>query len=387
MDRLQQVADGRAALRTPYLLPDGRSSTVTATIDRGQVILTEMEERMRVLIIGGTGLISTAITRLLVERGDDLTLYNRGISPTRIPGHAKRIQGDRTEYAAFEAQIAEAGRFDCVIDMVCFLPKDAESAVRAFRGRVGQFLLCSTVDVYTKPASHYPITEDEDRQPSPSFPYASNKAACESILLAAHQRGDFPLTIIRPAQTYGEGRSLVHTLRSRTYYLDRLRKGQPIIVHGDGTSLWVACHRDDVGRAFVGAVGNRKAFGRAYHVTGEEWMTWDGYYQGVAQAMEAPPPTLVHIPTDLLGKVAPKLAEWCVVNFQFNNVFDNAAARADLGFRYTIPWVEGARRTVAWLDAHGQIENSDDYPFYDRIIVAWERLGTDMGRDLADLDI
>jgi len=342
---------------------------------------------MNVLIIGGTGLISTAISRFLIERGDDVTLYNRGVTEMRIPYKPKRILGDRTDYAAFEAQMAKAGPFDCVIDMVCFLPEEAESAIRAFQGRVRQYIFCSTVDVYTKPAKHYPIREDEERRPSSTFPYALNKAACENILLEAHQRGDFPLTIIRPAYTYGEGRGLIHTLSWGTYYLDRVRKGKPIIVHGDGTSFWAACHRDDVARAFVGAVGNTKALGKAYHVTGEEWMTWNRYHQGVAEAMTVSAPPLVHIPTDLLGKILPKQASWCVENFHFNNIFDNTAARNDLGFRYTIPWVEGVRRVVAWLDEHGGIENSDDRPFCDGVIEAWERLGESMAGDLADLDI
>ena len=346
-----------------------------------------MVNRMRVLIVGGTGLISTAITRFLMERGDDVTLYNRGIRPLQIPQKPKRIIGDRTDYAAFEAQMAEAGHFDCVIDMVCFLPEDAESAVRAFRARVEQYIFCSTVDVYTKPAKRYPVTDDAERQPASSFPYAVNKAACENILLQAHRRVDFQATFIRPAYTYGEGAGPIHTFGWGTYYLDRVRKGKPIVVHGDGTSFWVACHRDDVAKAFVGAVGNKRAFGKAYHVTGEEWMTWNQYHERVAEAMDAPAAKLVHIPSELLYLVAPKRATWCLENFRFNNIFDNAAARADLGFRYTIPWVEGVRRVVAWLDEHGKIKNSDDFPFYDRIIEAWQELGEGMKRGLADLGV
>ena len=162
--------------------------------------------------------------------------------------------------------------------------------------------------------------------------------------------------------------------------------GKPVIVPGDGTSFWVACHRDDVARAFVGAVGNPQAYGRAYHVTGEEWLTWDAYHRVVAEALAAPRPTLVHIPTDLLGAVVPKRAEWCVENFHYNNLFDNSAARADLGFRYTLPFAEGARRVIAWREAHGGFENSDDQPFYDRILDAWQRLGTDMARELEDIE-
>jgi nucleoside-diphosphate-sugar epimerase len=341
---------------------------------------------MKVLIVGGTGLISTAVTRYLVERGDDVTLYNRGQSEADVPRGLKRITGDRTDYAAFEAQMAVAGMHDCVIDMVAFHPEDVESAVRAFRGRTGQYVFCSTVDVYTKPAASYPVREGAERKPSPTFPYAFDKARCEEILFEAHQRRDLVVTVIRPAYTYGEGRGILHTFRGGLYYLSRIRKGQPIIVHGDGTGFWVACHRDDVGRAFVGALGNEKAFGVGYHVAGEEWMTWDAYHRGVADAMGAPAPTLVHIPTDLLGKVLPRAAEWCVENFAFNNIFDNAAARADLGFRYTIPWVEGVRRVVDWLDAHSTVEDVETPPFYDRLLDAWDRLGTDLTRELGALD-
>ena len=340
---------------------------------------------MRLLVIGGTGLISIAITGLLMERNDDVTLYNRGITESRLPQAPKRIAGDRKDYAVFESQMAEAGSFDCVIDMVCFLPEEAASAVRAFRGRTAQYIFCSTIDVYTKPAGRYPIVEDQEKQPAPSFPYATNKAACERVFAEAHEQDGFPVTIIRPAHTYGESGRLIHTFGWDTYYLDRLLKGKPVIVHGDGTSLWASCHRDDVAGAFVGAVGNAQALGKAYHVTSEEWMTWDRYNEGVAEALDAPRPTLVHIPTDLLGRVAPQRASWCVENFRFNNIFDNRRARDELGFRCTVPWVEGARRTVNWLAREGQIANSDDYPFYDRILASWERLGSDMARDLVDL--
>ena len=245
---------------------------------------------MRILLIGGTGLISTAITRLLLERGaDDLTLSNRGKTEVRflhsVPHTIKVIQGDRTNFAAFEQQMQEAGTFDCVIDMCCYLPDEAESVVHAFSGRIGQYIFTSTVDVYTKPAARYPITEQAERQPDPAFAYAYHKAACEEILQAAHNNSDFFVTIIRPAYTYGEGRGPIHTLGGSTMYLDRLRKGKPIVVHGDGSSFWGACYRDDVARAFVQAAGQAHTFGRAYHVTGEEWMTWNQYHQRVAAAL------------------------------------------------------------------------------------------------------
>jgi nucleoside-diphosphate-sugar epimerase len=325
---------------------------------------------MKILIIGGTGLISTAITAQLLAQGHQLTLYNRGKTEARVPGSVAFMVGDRQQFAAFEAQMAEAGHFDCVIDMVCYTPEEAASAVRAFKGRVGQFVFCSTVDVYRRPAVRLPYREDEP-QGSNSL-YGQRKTACEQVLMAAHAEGGLPVTIIRPAHTYGEGGRVIHSLGWGTAFLDRIRKGKPIVVHGDGNSLWVSCHIDDVARAFVNAVGNPTTFGNAYHTTGEEWQTWDQYHVRVAEALGAPPPTLVHIPTDLLVRLAPDRATVTLHNFQYSNVFDNSAAKADLGFRYTIPWVEGVRRTVAWLDERHLILDSDTDPVDDQIIAAWQ---------------
>lgn len=339
---------------------------------------------MKVLIIGGTGLISTVITRLLVEREYEVFIYNRGIRESEIPDRTVRILGDRRKRDQFETQMTEAGNFDCVIDMICFTPEDAKSAIRAFRGRIGQYILCSTVAVYTKSVKRYPVTEETERDPAPSFVYAYNKARCEEIILKAHDQNDFPVTIIRPSHTYGESGTILHTLGWGTDYLDRLRKRKPIVVHGDGTSLWSPCYKADMGRAFVGAVGNPKAIGKSYHVTGGQWMTWNCYNNGVAEAMGVAPPRLIHIPTDVLEKIAPEQANLCIEDLRFNNIFDNTAARTDLGFRCTVPWVEGVRRTVAWLDEHNQIKNSDDESFYDQIISAWEHMVTNMTHELSD---
>jgi nucleoside-diphosphate-sugar epimerase len=336
---------------------------------------------MKILIIGGTGLISTSITRQLMERGgDDVTLYNRGRSEARAPGGWKQIVGDRKDFAHFEQQMRDAGTFDCVMDMIGFLPDEVESAARAFKGRVGQYIFCSTVDVYGKPATRYPYREDEPL--SGLGDYAINKVKCENVLAAAQERGDLPVTIIRPAYTYGEGGVIIHSFGWSTAYVDRIRKGKPIVVHGDGNSLWVALHIDDEARAFINAAGNAQAIGKAYHTTGETWMTWNQYHQGVARALGAPEPALTHIPSTLLARISPQRAGVCAVNFQFNNIFDNSAARADLGFAQTISWEEGARRTVDWLASRNRIANSDDDPFDDRVIAAWQRLGDRMAEEL-----
>ncbi len=325
---------------------------------------------MKILIIGGTGLISTSITKQLLGRGDEVTLFNRGKSVPRIPAGATIINGDRKNYAEFEETIKNSGHYDVVIDMVAFVPDDADSVVRAFSGRIQQFIVCSTVCAYGGPATHYPIREDEPLAPVSG--YGLNKGRIEQILKQAHDNGEFNVTILRPSQTYGEGGTIVHSMGGSTTYIDRIRKGKPIVVHGDGSCLWAACHIDDVAAGFVGATLNSQAYGKTYNLTGEEWMTWNMYHQGVAKALGVPTPELVHIPTDLLAQVAAKRFGISIEIFQWPSIFDNSSAIADLGFRYTINWEEGVRRTVAWLDENQKIDNSDGDTFEDELIAAWK---------------
>ena len=331
----------------------------------------------RVLIIGGTGNISTAITRQLAAAGGtELTLFNNDPQPPAwLAGEVRVITGDRTDRPAFVEKLAAAGRFDCVIDMICYEPEDAACDVEAFRGRTGQLIFCSTADVYSKTPRSYPVTEENGEIGARrSFPYAFKKVACEAILWDAHRRGDFALTVLRPTFTYNETWSPgIHSFGGQTYHLDRLRKGKPIVMHGDGNSVWCATHREDTARAFVGAVASPKAFGQAYTVSGDEWMTHNHIWRTLARLLEAPEPQFVYIPTEVLGQLAPQEAEWCVENFQYNNIFDNSKAKRDLGFRYTIAFEEGAARSIAYLNAHSLIEDCDRYPFYDQVLAAWQR--------------
>ncbi len=350
---------------------------------------------MRIVILGGAGLISSHITQQLLARGDDVWHFNRGqraagFGDISFCGPIHTIVGDRAQAARFEAQMRNAPMFDCVIDMIGYGPADVESDLRAFAGRCGHLIFCSTVDVYAHPHPQGALPYREDAPQAGRNAYAANKMACEAILSAASQRGDLNVTIIRPAYTYAEGALILDSLGWRATYLDRLRKGKPIIVHGDGQSLWCACHAQDVARAFVNAAGNPVAFGKSYHTAGEEFLTWNQYHEMVAQAIGAPPPTLVHIPTDVLARALPSgqmsdAAHWTLTNFQFNNIFDNAAARRDLGFRYAIPWAAGAKRLADWLAAHDQIANSDDDSTPDALrddalIAMWEQVCTRMTR-------
>lgn len=344
---------------------------------------------MKVLFIGGTGLISTAAARRLVEQGEQVFFYNRGQG--ELPAGVTHLAGDRRDFQTFETQMVKAGAFDVVIDMCLYEPPEAESVIRAFRGRIRQYIFCSTVDVYTKPSQRLPIHESDACQPAASYPYAFNKARCEERLMAAHDQGDFAVTIIRPAATYGDQGQLVHPLHNwsgnATYFLDRLRKGKPVIVPGDGTTIWVAAHRDDVGPTFAAAAGNPRTFGRAYNVTGEEWLTWNQYHRHLADALGVATLEIIHIPTDILRQVLPRRMWLCVENFQHNALYDNTAACTDLGYRYTLPFAEGACRVTQWLTAHHQIEDCANFPFYDRLIETWQRAGKEMAQALAADDL
>jgi len=328
---------------------------------------------MEVLLIGGTGLISTAITRQLVDADHDVTLFNRGESPARIPtGAVDRIEGDRYDDSFREAFAGES--FDAAIDVICYDGDHADAAVAALGGTVEQFVFCSTVDVYERPAPEMPITEDASR--APVTEYAEGKIAAEDRLMDAH--GDaFETTILRPWHTYGEvgtDANLSGSIGDAPLF-GRMRAGLPIVIHGDGTSMWGSCHRDDVARAFVNALGNEAAYGETYHVTSEEPVTQEGYHRRIAAGIGAPDPEFVYVPTDLLAEALPERTQGLCDHYQYSTVFDNAKAKRDLDFEYTISLEEGARRGAEWLDERDRIRDPGEDPEYDRLVEAWREAG------------
>jgi nucleoside-diphosphate-sugar epimerase len=334
---------------------------------------------MKVLMIGGTGNISTPISQALAARGEDVILYNRGNHP--VAG-TRQVQGDRNQTEIFEQQLrdlaAREGRFDVVIDMICYHPEHGRSLVRGLDGKVDQLIFCSTVDVYTKTKSGYPINEHFEREPQPAFTYAYHKAIIEKELEAAAQRGAFGLTIFRPAATYNDHSLPIALLGPGEALLNRIRAGKPVIVLGDGNGIWASAHRDDVAPAFVAAVGNPHALGKAYNVCGEEWMTWKTYFSTAAKVMGAPEIDFVCIPAELLARISAGEANWSAWNFQYNNIFDNTSARNDLNFRCRVTWEEGLTRMVACQDTKGSIANAPPYPLYDRVIAVWQKHVRDM---------
>ena len=313
-------------------------------------------------------MISTAIARQLLEAKHNVTLFNRGISECRLPPGVEIIVGDRKDYAAFEKKFAEK-RFDVVLDMVAFVPADSASAVRAFAGRTAQFIHCSTVCVYSGPVTQIPTTESE---PYHSIgEYGRNKIACEELLLREWHENGFPVTIMRPSHSYGEGGKLIRPFGPANGFVERLRKGKPVVVPGDGSSLWASCHVDDVARGFIGVMGNPKCLGQAYNIAGDEWMTWDSYFQQIAEVVGGKFEP-VHIPTEVLWEVAPKWAQGTHEIFSWPSIFDNSKIKDDAGYAgQTVSWRQGVARTIAWLERDGRLTAGPGEDYEDRLIEAW----------------
>jgi nucleoside-diphosphate-sugar epimerase len=334
---------------------------------------------MNVLIIGGTGLISTGIVKALQERGAEITVFNRGRTDDRLGGGVRRLGGDRREFSAFESAMAAAGPWDVVIDMICFRPDEAESDLRAFVGRCGHFIFCSTVCTYGNTQTILPTSESTPQ--APVSDYGRGKLACEQLFLLAHAAGKFPITIIRPSHTFGPGGGIINNLNTDPAFLARLRAGRPVIVSGDGHGLWQSAYADDVGRGFAHAAANPRCFGEAYNAVADEVVTWDQYVQRTAAAIGAPAPRLVHLPTDFLLAVDPQ--RYVLLNeiFRFHGVYANAKLKRDVPeFRLATPFEEGVRRTVAWLDRHRPAPALEAETPEDRLIAAWDKFAASMPR-------
>lgn len=337
---------------------------------------------MKALIIGGTGLISTGIVKALRARGAVITVFNRGKTDDRLGPATKRLQGDRNDFAAFESAMAAAGKWDVVIDMICFRPDQAESDVRAFAGRCRHFIFCSTVCTYGNTQTVVPTTEATPQTPHSA--YGRDKVACEQVFLRANAAGRLPVTIFRPSHTFGPGGGIINNLGWEPNFVDRLRQGRPIVVSGDGHGLWQSAFSEDVGVGFAGVAGRSECFGEAYNVTGDEVVTWDDYTRRTAAAIGAPEPRIVHLPTDLLLALDRKRYVALEEIFRFHGVYSSdKLKRVVPAYRSATPYAEAVRRTVAWMDQHGKITSADTDPFEDRLVALWEKFSADAAKQLA----
>ena len=276
---------------------------------------------MKVLFIGGTGVISSACAELALARGIELYLLNRGESARPAPAGARILRADIRDRAGTQAALAGLA-FDAVVDWVAFTPEHVAADIEIFRGRTAQYVFISSATVYEKPPRRLPITESTPLG-NPFWAYAANKVACEELLQQAHRTEGFPVTIVRPSHTYD--RTKLPTLGYYTA-IARLRAGKPAVVHGDGTSLWVLTHHRDFAVGFVGLLGNPRAVGEAFHITSDELLTWNQIYTLLARAAGAEP-NLVHVPSEVIARFDPELGAGLLGDKAHSVIFDNSKIR------------------------------------------------------------
>lgn len=329
---------------------------------------------MRILFIGGTGFISTAVSRLCIARGLELYHLNRArrgvevagvqtlIADVHAPGEARQALGDL--------------QFDVVVDWIAYTPADIERDLALFANRVKQFIFISSASAYQKPPSHPIITESTPLH-NPYWSYSSNKIACELRLMEALRSDGFPVTIVRPSLTYDTNFPIAIGGWDSYTLIDRIKTGRPIIVHGDGASLWVVTHADDFARGFVGLLGHTQAIGHAFHITSDEVLTWNQIYETIADAAGAPA-NLVHIASDFIAHAAPDVGDGLLGDKAWSVIFDNSKIKTFVpGFQATIPFRDGIRRTLAWYDAdpRRRVIDTAVNEEMDRILAAYRQLG------------
>jgi nucleoside-diphosphate-sugar epimerase len=330
---------------------------------------------MKVLFVGGTGIISTACTALAAERGIDLTLLRRGRRAADIPAGGRTLQADIADEAAVENALGRE-RFDAMVDFIAFTPDQIERDIRLFCDRTRQFVFISSASAYQKPVSHYLITESTPLA-NPYWQYSRDKIACEERLLRAYREEGFPVTIVRPSLTYGNTQiplAVNSWLKSYTA-VDRMRRGKQIIVPGDGTSLWVVTHNGDFAVGLVGLLGHAQAVGHAFHITGDEVLTWDQITRLTAEAAGAEA-KIVHISSDFLGAAMPEEIGGLSGDKSASVVFDNTKIKRFVpGYTATVPFTEGIRRTLAWFDADParRVVDAEADGLWDRVIAAYQR--------------
>ncbi|HUJ42192.1 MAG TPA: NAD-dependent epimerase/dehydratase family protein [Opitutaceae bacterium] len=326
---------------------------------------------MKVLFIGGTGIISSACSRLALEQGIELFLLNRGQSVRPAPAGARILRGDARDPASARAALGNL-TFDAVADFIAFTTDHLEADLELFRGRTRQFVFISSASAYQTPPASLPVTESTVLD-NPFWQYSRNKIACEERLVRAYREEKYPVTIVRPSHTYD---CTLLPMDGGWTTVDRMRHGQPVIVHGDGTSLWTLTHHSDFARGFVGLLGNSHALGEAVHITSDEWLSWNQIFEIVARAagVEA---HLVHVPSDLIAAYDPNWGAGLLGDKSHSMIFDNSKIKRLVPtFVCRIPFSRGAEEIVAWYDADpARRKINDEFnQTCDKILAAWKKV-------------
>jgi nucleoside-diphosphate-sugar epimerase len=324
---------------------------------------------MKVLFIGGTGVISSACSELAIERGFELYLLNRGESGRNAPGAAKLLHGDIRDAESVRNALGQL-KFDAVVDWIAFTPEQIETDLNIFSGRTDQFVFISSASAYQTPVN-LPVTESTPLA-NPYWHYSRDKIACEERLVRAFREEQFPFTIVRPSHTYDQTKL---PLKGGYTVIDRMRRGKKVIVHGDGTSLWTLTHTRDFAKGFVGLLGNSHAVGEVFHITSDEVLTWKQIYELAARAAGTTA-QIVHIPSEILAGYD---AEWGAELFgdkAHSMIFDNTKIKRTVSdFNCSIPFSRGIREIMNWYDGDPSRQIVDERldQLMDRIIADWEK--------------
>ncbi len=301
---------------------------------------------LKVLFIGGSGVISSASTALAAERGLEVTLLNRGSTSARaVPDDVEQVVADVRDPASVRSALGDR-EFDVVVDWVAFTPDHVRTSLDLFTGRTGQYVFISSASAYQTPPARLPVRESTPLR-NPFWAYSRDKIACEDLLVRAYRDTGLPMTIVRPSHTYD--RTLVPFDAGWTF-VERMRRGAEVVVHGDGTSLWTLTHHTDFARGFVPLLGHPRALGEAFHVTSDDFLTWDQVAHALAAAagVEA---RIVHVPSDAIAAVDEGWGAGLLGDKAHSMVFDNTKVK-ELApeFVCRVPFEQGAREIVAWHD-------------------------------------
>ncbi len=302
---------------------------------------------LRVLFIGGTGTISSACSRLAVDRGIELTVLSRGRSSglRPLPGQVTILTGDIRDPASVRQAIG-AREFDAVVDWVAFTPEHVRTDIELFRDRTGHYVFISSASAYQTPPARLPVTESTPLR-NPFWQYSRDKIACEDVLVAAYRNEGFPATIVRPSHTYDK--TLV-PFDGRWTVVRRMREGKPVVVHGDGTSLWTLTHHRDFAAGFVPLLGHSRTIGEAFQITSDDVLTWNQIAEMLAAAAGARA-DIVHVPSEAIATVNPDWGASLLGDKAHSMIFDNAKLRSVVpGFRAEIPFEQGVREIIDWHD-------------------------------------
>jgi nucleoside-diphosphate-sugar epimerase len=332
---------------------------------------------MKILFMGGTGIISSACSDLAVARGHELFLVNRSVSKKiPVPEAATVLQADVYTEEARLATLLAGHHFDAVVDYLAYHPNDIERDLRFFYGKTDQFVFISSASAYQKPVRNYLITEETPLE-NPYWEYSRNKIACEQRLMQAYQEEGFPVTIIRPSHTYGPTQIPfgVSSWMHPWTVVDRMKRGQKVIVPGDGTSLWVLTWNADFAKGLVGLLGNEKANGEVFQIMSDEVLSWDQIHLEAYHALGLEP-NVIHIPSDLIAMYDSDSLGSLVGDKSNSEVFDNSKIKRFVpNYRCKVSWAEGVRRSLAWFEEHPEFQTIDHEmnSIWDRIIAAYER--------------